>query len=525
MKTRVLITGSMLLMLATAAGAADRPLVKAVKAADRQAVRTLARQKAEVVKADADGTTPLHWAVRSDDLEIVNLLIRAGADVKASNRYTVTPISLAAANGNAQIVNALLEAGADPNTLTAENETVLMTASRSGNVNAVRLLLVKGARVNEKEGFLGETALMWSAAENHLEITKALVEAGGSINTISTVLDTPKLSFPRSGGPNTPFPRGGWTALMFAARQGALDTAKFLATNGADLNIQDPDGTTALGFAIINAHYELAAELVKAGANPNIADTSGAAALYLAVDMHTLRWTFGRPAPIANDRMTPVELVRILLDHKADPNQKLKRAMLARGHDSGERFLNAGSTPVMRAAKASDYELVKLLIDRGADPSITMPNGTTVLMLAAGVGSPALDQPNAVEAPRLWKATEDSVLKTLEVCGDRCGDPNAFNDAGATALVGALGRGEPAVRWLLARGARPDMKNKTGQTVYDTAMGRGSRASRVGGPAEGPPKREKIAALLREHMPPGVLASETASAPAVGASSATTGAR
>jgi uncharacterized protein len=172
MNVRVVAAGVLAFFVGTVgASAADRPLVKAVKAGDRQAVRTLVRQKAEVTKADADGTTALHWAVRSDDFEIVNLLIRAGADVKAANRYTVTPISLAAANGNAQIVNALLEAGADPNTVTAEGETVLMTASRSGNVNAVRLLLVKGARVNENEEFLGETALMWAAAENHLEIT------------------------------------------------------------------------------------------------------------------------------------------------------------------------------------------------------------------------------------------------------------------------------------------------------------------------------------------------------------------
>src|SRR4029077_17074919 len=114
-------------------------------------------------------------------------------------------------------------------------------------------------------------------------------------------------------------------------------------------------------------------------------------------------------------------------------------------------------TPIMRAAKTTDAELVKILLENGADPSITMPNGTTVLMLASGVGSPALDQPNEVEAPRLWKPTEATVLATLELCGDRCGDVNAFNDAGATALSGALGRGEPAVRWLLARGARPDM--------------------------------------------------------------------
>ena len=83
----------------------------------------------------------------------------------------------------------------------------------------------------------------------------------------------------------TALPRGGFTALMFAAREGALDGARALAEAGADLNAADPDGTTALVIAIINAHYDVAALLIDKGANPNLGDTAGMAALYAAVDM------------------------------------------------------------------------------------------------------------------------------------------------------------------------------------------------------------------------------------------------
>jgi uncharacterized protein len=496
-----LACGAVVIAAATlGAAGGDLRMVTAVKSGDRAAVRVAMRAKADVNAAEPDGTTALHWAVRADDLETTRLLLAGGANAKAANRYGVTPLSLAAINGNATLIDALLAAGADPNTVMGEGETVLMTASRTGNVDAIRVLLARGARVNAKEQFLGETALMWAAGEGHLDATRTLIEAGADVQAISTVLDTPKLSFPRSGGPNTPFPRGGWTAVMFAARQGAADTVRALADAGANLNARDPDGTTALVFAIINAHYDSAAVLIDKGADPNIGDLSGMAALYAAVDIHTVRWNFGRPAPFITDKLTAVDVARMLLEHGADPNGRLKRAMLARHRDAGDRQLNSGSTPLMRAAKSADVAMVKLLLEHGADGTLTQPNGTTVLMIAAGVGSPALDAPNEVEAPRLWKANEDVILQTLALCENRCGDVNAFNADGISALFGALGRGERTVTWLLEHGARADLKNKTGQTAYDVAMGVGPRAARVGAAAEGPPKRERIAAIISNYM-------------------------
>src|SRR6185503_5130959 len=152
--------------------------------------------------------------------------------------------------------------------------------ARTGNAAALKLLISRGADVNAREKWFGETAVMWAAAENHADAIKVLAESGADINAKSTVIDAPVLEFPRSGGPNSPFPRGGWTALMFAARQGALDAARALADLGANLNLAalpqtdvplKPEemrsadngiGTSALVFAIINVHYDLAAVLI-----------------------------------------------------------------------------------------------------------------------------------------------------------------------------------------------------------------------------------------------------------------------
>src|SRR5687767_14198199 len=317
------------LMLASSIGAVAQNgtlLVEAVKRGDREAVRELLRGKPDVNAAQADGTTALHWAVRANDIDLVRTLLRAGAKARATNRYGIAPITLAATNGSVEALDALLKAGARANTQSGDGEPIIMTAASTGNAAAVKLLVSRGADVNAREKWFGETAVMWAAAENHADAIKVLAESGADINAKSTVIEAPVLEFPRSGGPNSPFPRGGWTALMFAAREGAVDAARALAESGADLNMvalpqtdiplkpeevraaEAGAGTTALVFAIINSHNDLAAMLLEKGANPNVADMAGMAALYAAVDMNSLQWVQGRPAPILTDRLDAVDV-------------------------------------------------------------------------------------------------------------------------------------------------------------------------------------------------------------------------
>ena len=265
----------------------------AVKRGDREAVRALLRARTDVNKPAADGTTALHYAVEADALDLVTQLMRAGANVKAANRYGIAPITLAATNGSVKVLEALLEAGADPNARTAAGEPVIMTAARTGNVETVSRLIARGADVTAREPWFGETAVMWAASEDHADVVRALAKAGADVNGRSTVLDAPVLEFPRSGGPNSPFPRGGWTPLMFAARQGSTEAAQALVELGASMNavaLPETDvplkgdelasvdkgiGTTALVFAIINSHFDLAAMLIDKGADPNVVDLSG----------------------------------------------------------------------------------------------------------------------------------------------------------------------------------------------------------------------------------------------------------
>jgi ankyrin repeat protein len=459
---------------AVAAGPADSGvrLLDATRDGDRTLVRTLLKQRADVKAAEADGTTALHWAVRADDRETAQLLLKAGADVNAANRFGVTPLMLAATNGNPDIVELLLKAGANAKATLPEGETVLMKAARTGNVDVIRWLVSSGADVRAKEGFLGETALMWAAAENHGAAVKMLVEVGAEVDARSAPSAIPRLTYPRIGLIPADLPRGSWTALMYAARQGAMESARALAESGADLNATDPAGATALVLAIINSHYDLAALLIEKGANPNIADEAGMTPLYAAVDMHTEGFRQGRPNVKASGDLDSIDIVKALLERGAKPNLALKAQTLQRVHSKGDAALGAGTTPFVRAAKWGDVAAMKLLLDHGADATLRLKNHTTALMIAAGVGKRA----GGDEDDPRERGTERDAIEAIKLCLEHGIDVNAFNDNGDTALHAATG--DALIRFLVEKGARVDAQNRAKQTPLDNVKrARGERSS------------------------------------------------
>ena len=275
---RVLGTLSLASVLAVVltGGIASAQIADAVEHRDSEAVRSLLKQKTNVNATQPDGSTALHWAAHWNDLETVNLLLRAGADPKIANRYGDTPLSEAATQGNAAMIEALLKAGADPKTLTtADGETVLMTAARAGNADAVRILLEHGSDVNARENYKGQTALMWAAAERHPEVVKLLLAHGADwkVRSFDRPTKMPELSAASSV---SPIARGGFTAFLFTAREGDIESAKAMLEGGVDVNQTDVDGATALVVSIMNKRYTFAKFLLDRAANPNLADVQGA---------------------------------------------------------------------------------------------------------------------------------------------------------------------------------------------------------------------------------------------------------
>jgi ankyrin repeat protein len=448
------------------------PLLSAARAGDHEAAMALVREAADVGAVEADGTSALHWAALFGDAELVRALLAAGADATAVNRYGMTPLQVAAADGEVAVIEALLVAGADANAALPEGETVLMTAARTGSPESLRALLAAGADADARDEFHGESALIWAAAENHADAIRVLAAHGADVDGRSARLTLEPRQ--RRAGQSI-LPLGSWTPLMYAARENALVASEALVAAGANLDAVDPDGATALVIAIINAHYELAELLLRAGADPNVVDDeAGMGPLYAAVDMHRLAVGHGRGNPVPVGLLDAADIARLLLERGADVNAALKKPILQRQHTFGDSTLGAGATPLMRAAKSGDIELVRVLLAAGADPQLTLPNGTTALMLAAGLGW----RNGSPLAPSYDQGSEEEAVETLELLLSLGLDLKAANEVGDTALHAAIsGRGsETIVRFLLERGADPAVPNGRQQTPLSIAEARSTEA-------------------------------------------------
>ncbi len=454
----------------------ESPLRDAVVAGDTAAVGFLLGQGADSGPVLEGGNTPLHLAAEQGNGEIVALLLDAGANPDARNRYGVTPLVEAAANPSGPVTELLLRAGADPNTVTVGGETVLMTAARLGNVDAARALIEAGADVEATEDTRDQTPLMWAAGYSHQAMVRLLVDSGADVSTSDRVATPPAGGRGRGRGA-PPLPVGGMTALMFAARQGSQASAEILVDAGADIDAGDAQGWTALMLAIRNTHYRLAEMLVGRGADPNRATPDGQGPLYTLVDMDTIMPSSASPIRPEMDDLSPLELAEVLLDAGADPNTRLAPA---------------GSTPLHRAAEDANLPMMRLLIDRGADPLMTTADGHTLVMLLTGMGV------NRGFGSIPYPVTEAERYAAIEFGLDQGVDINAANDGGDTVLHGGARAGDDTlVRFLAARGARLDATNGGGFTALNLASGLGAPPGRRGGPAA-PVVHESTVALLQE---------------------------
>ena len=451
-----------------AAPADDLSLVEAARQQHAAAVRSLLADGASVNASRPDGVTALHWAAQWDDAEIAGLLLGAGANPGSADQYGVTPLALACTNASSKMVGRLLDAGADAGAAQANGETALMTCARTGVRDTVDRLVRAGADVNASEIHRGQTALMWAAWEGHTEVVEGLIEHGADVDARTTT---------------------GYTALLLAAREGYEAVTGALLDAGADVNAVAGDWTSALVVATIRGHVEHVDLLLSRGADPNVGP--GYTPLHWAAgewdtELNDLsngvaegnQWSiFG--GLHAADRL---RTVRALLDHGADPNARTNGTpgfgIKVKGHLGN---LTEG-TPFLIAARANDTAVMRLLLEHGADPFIPTRNGTTPLMMAAGVG----------HEPGITRSAEHQALDAVHLLAELGANVNAANEAGDTALHGAAWRerADSIVQFLVDRGADVDARNHRGWTPLVIAEGIHTGGNFI--------KSDTTAALLRK---------------------------
>src|SRR5207247_3810377 len=144
-RTLIAVSGIGIACSALMYAAAPASVAEAAMNGNREAVRALLRDGADVNTALGDGMTALHYAATRHDVELAKMLLYAGANVKATTRIGgYTPLLIASREGDAPMIDALLAGGADPNSATTNTATALMLVSSSGKVDAVKTLIAHG---------------------------------------------------------------------------------------------------------------------------------------------------------------------------------------------------------------------------------------------------------------------------------------------------------------------------------------------------------------------------------------------
>jgi ankyrin repeat protein len=494
-----------LLLGRPAAGADDPRIVDAMARQNRDAVRTLVKQGVNVNSRSADGTTALHWAAHWDDLETAAFLLKAGARIDATDDHGVTALSLAAENAGVGMVEVLLKAGANPNVAQQSGMTPLLDAINVGKPELVKLLIAHRANVNAATVKAKLTPLMWAIGDGHPEIATMLLEAGANVQAVTT---------------------DGFSALTFAARAGNVEIGKLLVARGVPVNETGGNRVHALPYAALSGQDAFALFLLEQGADPN-ATLSGVTALHAAsggAAQFIADWQRARSGGVglgsgfsvfnagggggrsAGGSAGRLPLIRALLDNGARVNEPVTTSAMAQSYigrptkGAFESFSCGtgdfrGATPLWLAAFAAnggggtlDFSggdnsgaaaaagpprsgtpataVIEALLAAGADLKLTSDDGSTPLMVAAGLGRCTFN-PNINRGGR-----SPSAEAAVTVLLDAGADINAVNEGDFTALHGAAYRGlNEVIKILVDRGANINARDYRGRTAFRIAEG------------------------------------------------------
>ena len=447
---------------------------------------------ADVAAANRNGSTPMWLAASRGDAQVIQALLDKGADANEELPLGRRPLMLAARSGSVDAVRALLTKGADANAKeSARGTTALMQAADQGHADVIKVLIEHGADVaavsapvlrDARTAALGKSddprtavrrqviAILCDQPTPDLSVLQGLVAertedqvlAEGSepakapaSNPCNENLQRDALGFVLSasgGGRRGRAPRepdgGELTALVYASRSGSIDSARVLLEAGADVNQTTKYGWSPLLAATQNRNYQFGKFLIEHGADVNLANKGGWSPLYIATDNRNLE---GGDYPTRPPDMDHLEYIKVLLDAGADVNHQVTESTETRTVFTNQWLDEEGATAFLRASQSGDVELMKLLLEHGADPKIYTKLGVTPLAVAAGIG-----WVEGITSEHSPEQTVEAVKLLLELGID----PNYQADTGRTALHGAAHKGATeVVRVLVAAGARMDIRD------------------------------------------------------------------
>jgi len=467
-------------MTALLGAASTSPLADAAAKGDRDAVRSLLKQGADVGAARGDGMTALHFAAERGDAETAEMLLYAGANVAAVTRIgQYTPLHLAAQAGSGAVVRALLKAGADVNArTTTTGVTPMHLAAAAGSADVIDALAAKGGDVNALESEWGQTPLMFAAAQNRPDAIKALLAHKADPKATSKSIDVAhELAMDRAAG---------------QLQKKILDESVPKGQNPTPSQVQ--------------AAYDAARQLYRTGKVPPRQPNT------VPDDPN---------APNAANNFDPEEInppvafkggLTALLHAAAQGNVDAARALVDGGAPIDQAGAGDGVGPLLMAAINGQFDMAMFLIERGANPNLAAKdNGATPLWAVINTEwQPRTRFPQPEEMER-QKATYLDVMKALLDAGadpnarlkthpwylvySGCGNRNCglADTSGSTAFWrAAYGTDLAAMKLLVKYGADPDIP-----TIAPP------RPVRRGGPPQGGgPGVDGTSAPVAEPAPP-----------------------
>lgn len=499
--------------------------------------------------------TPLHLAAKAGRASVVKALLEAGANANAVTMSGgATALHLATAQGNTDAIVALLDHGAQINAREgAWGQTPIMWAAAYNRVRALETLIARGADLkatskvedvpareradraanqlrNRRVAALkaaeqpprpaaavaqAPTAPARDSAQSvrgdgkgeRREATPARRAGDSTARRLATAPDGSRLDSTSAARGGLGYGdlvgnKGGLTPLLFAVRQGYVESVLTLLKAGADINqVSAGDHTSPLLMATINGHFDLAKLLLERGANPKLASDAGATPLYATINVQwAAKSLYPQPTAQKQQQTTYLELMEGLIKAGADVNARLTKHLWYMSYNFDLLGVNTvGATPFWRAAYGTDVAAMKLLIAHGADPKIPTlkpagrqrgddapaeedstkadPSGLPPvdaggpgvypLHAASGVGYGEGYAANShMHAPDGWLPAVKYLVEELGA------DVNARDHNGYNALHHAAARGDnKLIEYLVSKGTDVMALSRKGQTTADMANG------------------------------------------------------
>ena len=507
------------------------PLLLASQGGHAAAIDALVAAGADVKGTTAAGVTTLMLASASGQVAAVKALIAHGADVNAVEPTRgETAIMFAAAHKRAEVVRALIAAKANVNAATKvvslraappspEEEAYLaaVAAGRAGGPGAGRRGepgAAQGPSAGPAQPRQAATPAAAREAQGRPEDPRAAAPASANATPPAADQGGGGGGGGRRGGGrgatgiagvSRPYTyaelingQGGLTPLLFAARQGDVESVKAILDAGAPIDTPSGgDGTTPLLMAVINGHLDLAGLLLDRGANPSLTSDNGVTPLFAALNVQWApRALYPQPRTYLQQKLTYLDFMKRLLDKGVDPNVRLLKKVWYQEYNFPLLGVDEiGATPFWRAAYAADVDAMKLLIAHGADPNIPTikPAGRprtgdaggreTIEDVSglppvpiAGPGIPPLQAAAGAGygegfAGNSHRTAPGGFLPAVKYLVDELkADVNGRDHEGNTALHHAAARGDvPMIEFLVAKGADVKALNRAGETTADMA--------------------------------------------------------